>query len=125
MAEKILIVDDDLDTLRLVGLMLQRQGYQIVAASSGKQGLEKAFSEKPDLILLDIMMPGLNGYEICRKVKANPETAHTYIIMVSARTQPEDRRQAALAGADEFVTKPFDTDHILERVGAALNVKPV
>ena len=66
MSEKILIIDDDLDTLRLVGLMLQRQGYQISAATNGQQGLEKAFEEDPDLILLDVMMPDMDGYEVTR-----------------------------------------------------------
>jgi CheY-like chemotaxis protein len=67
MSEKILIIDDDLDTLRLVGLMLQRQGYQISAATNGQQGLDKAFEEYPDLILLDIMMPDMDGYEVTRR----------------------------------------------------------
>ena len=72
MAEKILIVDDDVDTLRLVGLMLQRQGYQISAASNGEQGLVKAFEERPDLILLDVMMPDMDGYEVTRRLRNNP-----------------------------------------------------
>ena len=70
MSEKILIIDDDLDTLRLVGLMLQRQGYQISAATNGLQGLEKAFEEDPDLILLDVMMPDMDGYEVTRRLRS-------------------------------------------------------
>ncbi len=72
MAEKILIVDDDVDTLRLVGLMLQRQGYQISAATNGQQGLSKAVEEMPDLILLDVMMPDMDGYEVTRQLRQNP-----------------------------------------------------
>jgi CheY-like chemotaxis protein len=72
MTEKILIIDDDLDTLRLVGLMLQKQGYQIAAANSGEQGLTKVAQEKPDLILLDVMMPDMDGYEVARRLRQNP-----------------------------------------------------
>ncbi len=76
MSEKILIVDDDVDTLRLVGLMLQRQGYQITAATNGEQGLAKAFEERPDVILLDVMMPDMDGYEVTRRLRKNPVTSH-------------------------------------------------
>ncbi|MBI5713206.1 MAG: response regulator, partial [Chloroflexi bacterium] len=79
MAEKILIIDDDLDTLKLVGLILQRQGYQIVAANSGSQGLAKAAAERPNLILLDVMMPDMEGYEVTRRLRADPELARTPI----------------------------------------------
>ena len=74
MPEKILVVDDDLDTLRLVGLMLQRQGYQIIAASNGTQAIAIAQAEKPDLILLDVMMPDVDGYEVTRRLRSNPVT---------------------------------------------------
>jgi len=74
MAEKILVVDDDVDTLRLVGLMLQRQGYTITAASSGNQALTLSQADKPDLILLDVMMPDMDGYEVTRRLRSNPST---------------------------------------------------
>ena len=74
MNEKILIIDDDVDTLKLVGLMLQKQSYQIVAANNGLQGLEQAESENPDLILLDVMMPGMDGYEVAKRLRA--QSAH-------------------------------------------------
>jgi len=77
MAEKILIVDDDVDTLRLVGLMLQRQGYEISAATNGQQGVSKAIEEQPDLILLDVMMPDMDGYEATRQLRQNPITTGT------------------------------------------------
>ncbi|HEX2978889.1 MAG TPA: response regulator, partial [Anaerolineaceae bacterium] len=85
MAEKILIVDDDVETRRLVGLMLHRQGYTTVAAGSGQEAIEVTLSEKPDLILLDIMMPDLDGYEVTRRLRANPVTQDTPIIMFSAK----------------------------------------
>ena len=106
MAEKILIIDDDLDTLRLVGLMLQRQGYQITAATNGELGLEKAFEEKPDLILLDIMMPGMDGYEVTRRLRAKPETVDTPILMFTAKTQLDDKVAGFEVGADDYLTKP-------------------
>src|SRR5688572_14193044 len=91
MSEKILIIDDDLDTLRLVGLMLQRQGYQISAATNGQQGLDKAFEEDPDLILLDVMMPDMDGYEVTRRLRQNPSTLETPILMFTAKTQLDDK----------------------------------
>ncbi len=87
MAEKILIIDDDLDTLRLVGLMLQKQGYSIMAASSGPQGLQMAFENPPDLVLLDVMMPGMDGYEVARQLRANQQTANIPILMFTAKSQ--------------------------------------
>lgn len=106
MSEKILIVDDDVDTLRLVGLMLQRQGYQIIAATNGEQGLEKAFEEKPDVILLDVMMPEMDGYEVTRRLRKNPLTATTPILLFTAKTQLDDKVTGFEAGADDYLTKP-------------------
>src|SRR5512146_554254 len=106
MPEKILIVDDDVDTLRLVGLMLQRQGYQIIAATGGEQGLEKAFEEKPDVILLDVMMPEMDGYEVTRRLRKNPLTSTTPILLFTAKTQLDDKVTGFEAGADDYLTKP-------------------
>jgi pilus assembly protein CpaE len=106
MTEKILIIDDDMDTLRLVGLMLQHQGYQISAASSGEQGIAKAESEKPDVILLDIMMPEMDGYEVTRRLKQDPRTQSTPILMFTAKTQLEDKVTGFQVGADDYLTKP-------------------
>ena len=120
MAEKILIIDDDLDTLRLVGLMLQRQGYQIVAASNGTLGLEKAFGEKPDLILLDIMMPDMDGYEVARQLRDNPDTKHTPILMFTAKTQLDDKVAGFEVGADDYLTKPTHPSELQAHVKALL-----
>ena len=108
MAEKILVVDDDIDTLRLVGLMLQRQGYQIVAASNGQQALQMAHAEKPDLILLDVMMPDMDGYEVTRRLRADTQTNTIPIIMFTAKTQVDDKVTGFEAGADDYLAKPFD-----------------
>ena len=91
MAEKVLIIDDDIDTLKLVGLMLERQGYEIVVASNGTIGLNKAAEEKPELILLDVMMPDLDGYEVTKRLRSNPGLAHIPIIMFTAKTMVDDK----------------------------------
>lgn len=116
MPEKILIVDDDVDTLRMVGLMLQRQGYQIVAASSGNQALVMAKSEKPDLVLLDIMMPDMDGYEVTHQLRKNPVTSKIPIIIFTAKSQLEDRVTGFEVGADDFLTKPTQPRELLSHV---------
>src|SRR5574338_586478 len=116
MSEKILIIDDDLDTLRLVGLMLQRQGYQISAATNGQQGLEKAFDENPDLILLDVMMPDLDGYEVTRRLRRNPATLATPVLLFTAKTQLDDKVMGFEAGANDYLTKPTHPSELQARV---------
>jgi pilus assembly protein CpaE len=120
MAEKILVVDDDLDTLRLVGLMLQHQGYIISAASSGMQALSLAKTEKPDLILLDIMMPEMDGYEVARKLRIDPVTNTIPIIMFTAKTQVDDKIAGFEAGADDYLTKPTQPRELFVHVKAVL-----
>lgn len=120
MADKILIVDDDLDTLRLVGLMLQRQGYQISAATNGQQGLEKAFEEDPDLILLDVMMPDIDGYEVTRRLRQNPATAETPILMFTAKSQLDDKVIGFEAGVNDYLTKPTHPSELQARVKTLL-----
>jgi len=120
MAEKILIIDDDVDTLRLVGLMLQRQGYQISAATSGEQGLAKAFEERPDIILLDVMMPDMDGYEVTRRLRKNPTTQYTPILMFTAKTQLDDKVAGFEVGADDYLTKPTHPTELQAHVRALL-----
>jgi CheY-like chemotaxis protein/MinD-like ATPase involved in chromosome partitioning or flagellar assembly len=120
MSQKILIIDDDLDTLRLVGLMLQRQGYQISAATNGQQGLEKAFEEDPDLILLDVMMPDMDGYEVTRRLRQNPSTLETPILMFTAKTQLDDKVVGFEVGANDYLTKPTHPSELQARVKTLL-----
>ncbi|MBN2550338.1 MAG: response regulator [Anaerolineales bacterium] len=120
MAEKILVVDDDLDTLRLVGLMLERQGYKIVVASSGQQALALAKSEQPDLIMLDVMMPGLDGVEVARRLRVDPDTQEIMIIMFTAKAQAEDKVTGFDAGADDYLTKPTQPAELIAHVKAVL-----
>ena len=121
MSEKILIIDDDLDTLRLVGLMLQRQGYQISAATNGQQGLEKAFEEDPSLILLDVMMPDMDGYEVTRRLRQNPATVNTPILMFTAKTQLDDKVVGFEVGANDYLTKPTHPSELQARVKTLLS----
>ena len=120
MPEKILVVDDDIDTLRLVGLMLQRQGYQIVAANNGHQALTMAQAEKPDIILLDVMMPDMDGYEVCRRLRSNTSTASIPIIMFTAKSQVDDKVTGFEAGADDYLTKPTQPRELFAHIKAVL-----
>jgi pilus assembly protein CpaE len=120
MPEKILVVDDDLDTLKLVGMMLQRQGYTIVAAINGAQALSKVPTEKPDLILLDVMMPDIDGFEVCRRIRSDAAFASTPILMFTAKTQVDDKVQGFESGADDYLPKPTHPAELLAHVKALL-----
>jgi pilus assembly protein CpaE len=120
MAEKILIVDDDPDTLRLVGLMLERQGYQITAANNGELGLAQALEVIPDLILLDLMMPGMDGYEVTRRLRSNAATQSIPILMFTAKTQLDDKVVGFEAGADDYLTKPTHPSELQAHVRTLL-----
>lgn len=120
MAERILVIDDDVDTLRLVGLMLQRQGYQVSAAPNGSQGLAKAFEERPDLILLDVMMPDMDGFEVTRRLRKNPATASIPILMFTAKNQLDDKVTGFEVGADDYLTKPTHPTELQLHVKALL-----
>lgn len=120
MPEKILIVDDDIDSLKLIGLMLQRHGYDVVAANAGNQAMSKALSDSPDLIILDIMMPDIDGYEVCRRLRANADTRSIPIIMFTAKTLVDDKVAGFEAGADDYLTKPTHPAELASRVKAIL-----
>ena len=120
MAEKILVVDDDVETLRLVGMMLQRQGYQIIAANNGTQALSSAKLEQPDIILLDVMMPDMDGYEVTRQLRADPITANTPILMFSAKGQVDDKVTGYEAGIDDYLTKPTHPAELIAHVKSQL-----
>lgn len=120
MSEKILIVDDDIDSLKLIGLMLQRNHYEVIAASAGQQALAKAKSERPDLIILDVMMPDMNGYEVSRRLRADPDTQAIPIIMFTAKTLIDDKVAGFEAGADDYLTKPTHPAELASRVKSIL-----
>ncbi|MBN1812234.1 MAG: response regulator [Anaerolineae bacterium] len=120
MARKILIVDDDLETVKLIGLMLEHRGYDISAAQSGAQALAKVQEGNPDLIVLDVMMPDMDGHEVCRRLRASPVTADIPIIMFTAKTQLDDKVAGFQAGADDYLTKPVHPDELASHVEAVL-----
>lgn len=120
MAERILIVDDDVDSLKLIGLMLQRQGYEIATANNGQQAIIRANAEQPDLIILDIMMPDMDGYEVCRRLRHDTTTQGIPIIMFTAKTQVDDKVAGFEAGADDYLTKPTHPAELASRVKAVL-----
>jgi DNA-binding response OmpR family regulator len=120
MADKILIIDDDVDTLKLVGLMLERQGYQITVANNGSQGITKANAERPDLILLDVMMPDMDGYEVTQLLREDPGLAHIPIIMFTAKSMVDDKVAGFEAGVDDYLTKPTHPAELTAHVKAVL-----
>jgi len=120
MAERILIIEDDRSTARLTEYTLQQAGYEVDVASDGFEGLRRALAEHPDLIILDIMLPGLDGYEVCHRVRQKPETANLPILMISAKARQDDKDIGLRVGADEYLTKPVDPSEILARVESLL-----
>ena len=117
MDRKVLIVDDEKNIVDIIAFNLKKEGYQVITASDGEEGVEKTFSENPDLILLDIMMPKMDGYEACRKIR---EKKHTPIIMLTARAEEVDKVLGLEMGADDYVTKPFGVRELMARVKANL-----
>lgn len=121
MADKILIADDDPETLRLISLMLQRQGYQIVSATNGSQALALARSEHPDLIVLDVMMPDMDGFTVARQLRGQETTAGIPILMFTAKSQVEDKISGYESGADDYLTKPVHPAELQARIRALLS----
>ena len=120
MPSKILIVDDDTDSLKLIGLMLQRQGYEVATAASGTQALQAAVSQNPDLIILDVMMPDMDGYTVCRNLRNDQRTVDIPILMFTAKTLVDDKVAGFEAGADDYLTKPTHPAELAARVQAIL-----
>ncbi|MBN1141923.1 MAG: response regulator [Deltaproteobacteria bacterium] len=121
MSEKtILIIEDEEDILALIHYNLTKDGYRVMGTASGEEGLEAALRNRPDLILLDLMLPGLNGIEVCRKLKAAPDTASIPIIMVTAKGEEPDIVAGLEMGADDYLTKPFSIRVLSARVKAVL-----
>ena len=118
----ILIVDDTPENLRVLGDMLDQQGYEVRIATSGPNALENATTSPPDLILLDILMPGMDGYEVCRRLKENDKLQRIPIIFISALAMPDQKTRAFQEGAADFVTKPFQTEEVVARVHTHLQV---
>jgi len=119
----ILVIDDEERNLRLMQAMLTPMGYQIETVGSGREGLEQAYQDPPDVVLLDVMMPGMDGYEVARRLRADDRTRRIPLVMVTALSSVEDRIRALNAGADDFLSKPFDKAELHARVRSLLKVK--
>lgn len=120
MTERILVVDDDEDILRVVRINLELEGFEVATAVDGQEALDSALESPPDLVLLDIMMPRMDGLTALRKMRSHPSIANTSIILLTARGLPEDRVTGLELGADDYITKPFDVGELVARVKAVL-----
>jgi two-component system cell cycle response regulator len=118
--KKILVVDDQPDNVFILQDRLKRAGFEVIAAYEGETGIQKTIDEKPDLILLDIMMPDISGFDVCRRLVANEETKNIPIILVTALTDAEDIKEGFDAGAFDYIKKPFNRDEMLARINSAL-----
>jgi two-component system, OmpR family, alkaline phosphatase synthesis response regulator PhoP len=123
MNNKILIIEDDPATSRLVDYSLRHHGYQVITATNGLEGVRKAQTEAPDLVILDVMLPGIDGYEICHRLRADAATAGLCILMFSAKAQEIDKETGLKVGADDYLTKPAAPAEIVARVERLLNKK--
>jgi class 3 adenylate cyclase/CheY-like chemotaxis protein len=123
MSRKILVVDDVEKNVRLLADILAARGYEVVTAAAGEQALAKIRSEKPDLVLLDVMMPGMDGYEVCRAIRADAATGILPVVLVTALDPDKERLKGLEAGADDFLTKPVNQAELMARVKSLLRIK--
>lgn len=121
MAEKILVIDDEETTVQLISLLLERRGYEVIKAFRAEEGLRKAYRNHPDLVLLDIMMPDMDGWELCRRLR---ELSDVPIIFLTARSEVKDVVKGLELGADDYVVKPYDNDELIARIKAHLRRAP-
>jgi CheY-like chemotaxis protein len=121
MSPRVLVVDDDPQVLRLMRVNLELEGYDVVSAPDGEEALEAVVSERPDVVVCDVMMPGVDGLTVLRNVRANPQTSKIPFVVVSAKAQRSDVKAALDMGADKYITKPFDPQDLLDAVEHLLN----
>jgi two-component system phosphate regulon response regulator PhoB len=123
--ERILVIEDEADILEVVQYNLTREGYRVAATRDGEQGLALARRDAPDLVILDLMLPGLDGLEVCRRMQSDPLTASIPVIMVTAKSEESDVVLGLQLGADDYVTKPFSPKELSARVKAVLRRGPL
>jgi len=126
MSKTILIADDAVHIRILLEQTLEDfedAGVELLSASDGLEAWEVVQVKRPDLLILDVMMPGLSGYEVCQRLKGDPSLAHAYVIMLTAKGQAKDHERGIQVGADEYVTKPFNPRHLVKRVAEVLHVQ--
>lgn len=120
MAKTVLVIDDEPELVKLLDYNLTRAGYTVLTARDGEKGLAAARQHAPDLVVLDVMMPGLDGWEVCKRLRAEPATATVPLLMLTAKAEEGDRVLGLELGADDYVTKPFGVNELLARVKALL-----
>jgi CheY-like chemotaxis protein len=121
---RVLVIDDDAGLLQMVKLMLEREGHVAILAEGGEAGLESAQSQSPDIAIIDLMMPGISGYDVTRQLRANPATARIPVMILTARSQPMDKQMAMNAGATAFMSKPVSSRELTARISEILSNKP-
>jgi CheY-like chemotaxis protein len=123
MSATVLVVDDDPVIQKLLQVNFEMEGYAVITAGDGVEGLERARAERPDIVICDIMMPRMDGLEVARRLKGDPDTAGIPIVLLSAKAQQADVAAGEATGADEYVTKPFDPLDLLQRVAGLLEAR--
>ena len=118
-AGTILVIEDDFDIRTLISMTLKRQGFTVVAVETGEEGLEKALELQPLVITLDLMLPGINGLQVCQQLRANEATEDLYVLMVTALGDQDDKITGFQVGADDYLVKPFQPEELVLRVSAA------
>jgi two-component system, OmpR family, alkaline phosphatase synthesis response regulator PhoP len=119
--KKILVVDDEVDLVETVRFPLEMEGFDVLVSYNGEDALNQARKESPDLIILDLMLPKLDGYKVCRLLKFDERYKHIPILMLTAKAQEKDKTLGMETGANEYITKPFEMDYLMEKVKAYLN----
>jgi len=120
---KILVAEDERDILELISFSLRYGGFEVIEALNGVEALEKTFSEQPDLVLLDVRMPKMSGFEVCRKLKNDERTKDIPVVFISAKGQEAEIKQGLALGAEEYIVKPFAPDELIRRMKAVLKRK--
>lgn len=116
MKKRILVVDDEIDLVETLRFSLELEGYDVLVSYNGEEALHRARNENPDLILLDVMLPKMDGYKVCRLLKFDERFRHIPVFMLTAKTQEKDRIMGLETGADEYITKPFEMNDLMKKV---------
>ncbi len=123
MKKKILLIDDDKNMVRMLKIRLESEGFNVISAYDGEEGLEKTLKEKPDLIILDIMLPKMDGYQVCQKLKEDRKTWDIPVLMLTAKGDLESRFTGLFSGAIEYMSKPYESKMLLRNIKQMLSIK--